>query len=129
MCKLFIFIVVVLIVVIFFFIVMVDKFDWCYVEGGYIKMDFDDNEFFELDGLIVNGKYLLNSNWYLNGEYSFFEEGNFDFDMLILGVGYCLFVNVIIDVYFGVNLECIDGDVNDEIGYSINVGFCSMIIE
>ena len=50
---------------------MADKPDWRYVEGGYTKMDFDGNESFEPDGLTINGKYLLNSNWYLNGEYSF----------------------------------------------------------
>ena len=73
-------------------------------------MDFDDNESFEPDGLTVNGKYLLNSNWYLNGEYSFFEEGSFDFDMLTLGAGYRLPVNATTDAYFGANLERIDVD-------------------
>ena len=34
---------------------MADKPDWRYVEGGYTKMDFDDNESFEPDGLTVNG--------------------------------------------------------------------------
>jgi long-subunit fatty acid transport protein len=108
---------------------MADKPDWRYVEGGYTKMDFDDNESFEPDGLTVNSKYLLNSNWYLNGEYSFFEEGNFDFDMLTLGAGYRLPINATTDAYFGANLERVDGDVDDETGYSINAGLRSMITE
>ena len=96
---------------------MADKPDWRYVEGGYTKWTFDDNESFEPDGLTVNGKYLLNSNWYLNSEYSFFEEGS-GFDMLTLGAGYRLPVNATTDAYFGANLERIDGDVNDETGYA-----------
>lgn len=108
---------------------LADKPDWRYVEGGYTKLDFDNNESFEPDGLTINGKYLLNANWYLNGEYSFFEEGNFDFDMLTVGGGYRLPVNATTDAYFGANLERVDGDFDDETGYSINAGLRSMITE
>lgn len=107
-----------------------DKPDWRYVEGGYTKMDFDGNESFEPDGLTVNGKYLMNSNWYLNGEYSFFEEGNFDFDMLTLGAGYRLPLTATTDAYFGANVERVDGDGDiDDTGYSVNAGLRSMLTE
>ena len=59
---------------------MADKPDWRYVEGGYTKMDFDDNESFEPDGLTVNGKYLLNSNWYLTASIASLKRAT-DFDM------------------------------------------------
>ena len=36
---------------------LADKPDWRYVEGGYTKLDFDNNESFEPDGLTINGKY------------------------------------------------------------------------
>lgn len=108
---------------------LADTPDWRYVEGGYTKVDFDGNESFEPDGLTVNGKYLLNANVYLNGEYSFFEEGNFDFDMLTLGAGYRLPINATTDAYFGANLERVDGDFDDETGYSINAGLRSMVTE
>lgn len=108
---------------------MAEKPDWRYVEGGYTKMDFDDNESFEPDGLTVNGKYLLNSNWFLNGEYSFFEEGNFDFNMLTVGAGYRIPVNASTDAYVGANVERVDGDVEDDTGYSINAGLRSMLTE
>ena len=103
--------------------------DWKFVEAGYTKMDIDDNESFEPDGFTVNGKYLLNNNIYLNGEYSSFEEGGFDFDMLTLGAGYRLPVNATTDAYFGVNFERIDNNVDDETGYSVNAGLRSMITE
>jgi opacity protein-like surface antigen len=106
-----------------------DKPDWRYVEGGYTKLDFDNNESFEPDGFTASGKYLLNSNWYLSGEYSFFEEGNFDFDMLTVGAGYRLPVNATTDAYFGANLERVDGDIDDDNGYSVNAGLRSMVTE
>ncbi|NDV90772.1 outer membrane beta-barrel protein [Alteromonas sp. 345S023] len=108
---------------------MADTPDWQYVEGGYTKVDFDGNESFEPDGLNINSKYLLNSNVYLNGEYSFFEEGEADFDMLTLGAGYRLPVNATTDAYFGANLERLGGDFDDETGYSINAGLRSMVTE
>ncbi|WP_421132896.1 outer membrane beta-barrel protein [Alteromonas sp. A079] len=111
------------------FSVLADSPNWRYVEGGYTKIDFDNNESFEPDGLTVNSKYLLNNNWFLNGEYSFFEEGNFDFDMLTVGAGYRLPVNATTDAYFGANLERVDGDVEDDTGYSINAGLRSMITD
>ena len=108
---------------------LADKPDWRYIEGGYTKLDFDDNASFEPDGLTVNGKYLLDRNWYLNGEYSFFEEGSFDFNMLTVGGGYRLPINATTDVYVSANLERVDGDVDDETGYSINAGVRSMLTE
>lgn len=111
------------------FITLADSPEWRYVEGGYTKMDFDDNESFEPDGFVVSSKYLLNSNIYLNGEYSNFEEGSFDFDMLTLGAGYRLPINNTTDAYFGANFERIDGDFDDETGYSVNAGLRSMVTE
>ena len=92
------------------FATLAESPDWRYVEGGYSKMDFDDNESFEPDGFVLSSKYLLNSNIYLNGEYSNFEEGSFDFDMLTLGAGYRMPLNATTDAYFGANFERIDGD-------------------
>ncbi|VEL98961.1 opacity protein-like surface antigen [Alteromonas sp. 76-1] len=111
------------------FATLAESPDWRYVEGGYSKMDFDDNESFEPDGFVLSSKYLLNSNIYLNGEYSNFEEGSFDFDMLTLGAGYRMPLNATTDAYFGANFERIDGDVDDETGYSVNAGVRSMVTE
>lgn len=111
------------------FVSLADSPDWRFVEGGYTKMDFDDNESFEPDGFVLSSKYLLNSNIYFNGEYSSFEEGSFDFDMLTLGAGYRMPINATTDAYFGANFERIDNDSADENGYSINAGLRSMVTE
>ncbi len=103
--------------------------DWQYVEAGYTPMDFDGNESFEPDGLAIEGKYALNQNVYLNGEYRFFEEGNFDFNMLTVGGGYRMPVNSTTDAYFGANLERVDSDGYDDTGYSVSAGLRSMITE
>lgn len=119
-------VIIVLLVFMFLLLVVVDMFDWCYVEGGYFSYDGDGG--FDLDGLQVNGKYLFDFNFYVNGEFGWVEIGNIDFIILMFGGGYCLVVNSIIDVYVGVNFECIDVDFYDDNGYSLNVGVCSMLI-
>ncbi len=103
--------------------------DWRYVEGGYTQLDFDNNESFEPDGLAIESKYLLNQNVYLNGEYRFFEENSFDFDMLTVGAGYRMPLNATTDAYFGANLERVDLDGDDDTGYSLSAGVRSMITE
>lgn len=110
-----------------FFFVLVDMLDWCYVEGGYICYGFDNSNI-EFDGLYVVGKYLFDGNFYVNGEFGWLDELGFDFIIFILGGGYCLLVNNIIDVYVGVNFECIDVDNYDDNGYSLVIGVCLMIL-
>lgn len=108
---------------------LADTPDWRYVEGGYTKIDFDDDESFEPDGFNVPSRYLLNSNIFLNGEYNRVEEGSFDLDLLTLGAGYRMPINSTTDAYFTANFEQLDADATDENGYSINAGLRSMVTE
>ncbi|MBR9790298.1 MAG: outer membrane beta-barrel protein [Gammaproteobacteria bacterium] len=102
-----------------------DTPDWRYVEGGYLSYDGDGG--FDPDGLQVNGKYLLDPNFYVNGEFGWAETGNIDFTTLTLGGGYRLAVNSTTDAYVGANFERIDADFYDDNGYSLNAGVRSML--
>ena len=106
---------------------LADGPDWQYVEGGYTQLDFDDNDSFDPDGVVISGTYLTTPNVYVTGDYRMTEEGRFDLDMLTLGAGYRLPINATTDAYFGANFERLDTSGDDENGYSINAGIRSML--
>lgn len=101
--------------------------DWRYVEGGFTRYGFDNSNF-EPDGLHVAGKYLLDGNFYANGEFGWLDESGFDFTTLTLGGGYRLSVNNTTDAYVGANFERIDADNYDDNGYSLVTGVRSMVL-
>lgn len=99
--------------------------DWNYVEGGYLRYDSDGD--FDPDGLQVNGKYSLDTHFYLNGEYGWAENNGVDFTTMTLGGGYRLSLNATTDIYAGANFERIDSDYYDDNGYSLVSGVRSFI--
>lgn len=100
---------------------------WRYAEGGYTTLDPDGNGNVEPDGVFIGGKYMLQDNIYLNGEFSLMGDGGYDFNTLTAGAGYRLPINGNTDAYFGANLERIDSDGYDDTGYSLNAGLRSML--
>lgn len=102
-----------------------DTPDWRYVEGGYLSYDSEGG--FDPDGLQVNGKYLLDPNIYVNGEFGWAESGITDFTTLTIGGGYRFALNNTTDAYVGANFERFDADYYDDNGYSLNAGVRSMI--
>ncbi|WP_018982295.1 outer membrane beta-barrel protein [Salinimonas chungwhensis] len=99
--------------------------NWQYVEAGYSELDAGGAD---ADGFTVAGKYLMDNNIYLNGDYKHFDESNVDFDMLTLGAGYRMPLTSRTDAYFGANFERVDTRASDDSGFSLNAGIRSMIM-
>lgn len=100
---------------------------WRYVEGGYTSLDGDGG--LDADGAFIGGKYQINPNVYLNGEFTFVEEGSADINLLTLGGGYIVPLNTTTDAYAGINFERVDTDGYDDNGYSLAAGVRSMVTD
>ncbi len=83
--------------------VMAKSPDWTFVEGNYIKVDFDDIADIKPDGFAVNGSYLVDENIFVTASVGRVSDGFQNIDLTAkvasVGVGYRLGVNTYTDAY------------------------------